>query len=193
MSFRVLNRNNQFGRLFAVGLFLGFAFVGCKPESAIREYTVKAENDRIVTSELLKSEFGAVPFEWKAPKSWAVGQNDQFSKFAWEVGTKSDPARVTVSAVSMGMGLMSQLTRWRGQIGIEPAEGADPMAGTEQFDLGGTSATMIDFKGEEQTIMGMMFSLDEKLWVFKFRGSNSVADKQRERFRKFCESVKIPS
>lgn len=193
MSFRVLNRNDHFRLAPVLGLLLASTFVGCKPQSAIRQYTVKAESERIVTSDLLKSEFGAVPFQWQAPKSWTVAENDQFSKFAWEVGTKADSARVTVSAVSMGMGLMSQLTRWRGQIGISAAEGDDPMSGTEQLDLGGTTATFIDFKGEEQTILGMMFSLEEKLWVFKFRGSNAVADKQRERFRKFCESVEIPN
>lgn len=168
-------------------------FVGCAPEGEIRQYTVDVETERIVTSELLKSEFGAIPFQWKTPESWVIAANDQFSKVAWEVGNKADTGRITVSDVSMGMGLMSQLTRWRGQVGIELTESADPMTGTEQLKLNETTATYIDFQGDEQSILGMMFTFNEKLWVFKFRGSNSVTEPEKERFREFCESVEIPN
>ena len=167
-------------------------FGGCGSQGEIRQYTVEPENERIITSDVLKDEFGAIPFEWDAPKSWTLARNDQFSKVAWEVGPKVDGGRITVSAVSMGMGLASQVSRWRGQIGIEQSDQDDPMAGTEQIELVGGSATYIDLVGEEQSIQGMMFPLEDKLWVFKFRGSNSVAEEQKERFRKFCESVKVP-
>lgn len=166
--------------------------IGCAPEGEIRQYVVDAESDRIVTSDLLKSEFGTIPFEWDTPESWTVADNDQFSKVAWEVGSKPDVGRITVSDVDMGMGLMSQLTRWRGQVGIELPESADPMTGTEQLKLDGTTATYIDFQGTEQSILGMMFAWNEKLWVFKFRGSNAVTNLEKERFREFCESVKVP-
>lgn len=173
-------------------LLVALFCVGCGPRAEIRQYTVEPENERIITSDVLKDEFGAIPFEWDAPKSWTVARNDQFSKVAWEVGTDVDNGRITVSDVSMGMGLESQLTRWRGQIGMEQAEGDDPMKDTEQLKLDGGTATYVDFKGEEQSILGMMFPHEGKLWVFKFRGSNAVTQEQKERFRKFCESVKIP-
>lgn len=167
-------------------------FVGCGHQAEIRQYVVKPESERIITSDVLKDEFGAIPFEWDAPKSWTLARNDQFSKVAWELGPKVDGGRVTVSDVSMGMGLASQLTRWRGQIGLEQSEDDDPMADTEELELDGGTATYVDLKGEEQSIIGMMFPHEGKLWVFKFRGSNAVAKEEKKRFRKFCESVKIP-
>ena len=169
----------------------GLAVVGCGNQGEIRQYTIPPEREDVITSEVLKDEFGAIPFEWEAPQDWTLAQNDQFSKVAWEVGDSVESGRITVSDVSMGMGLVSQLTRWRGQIGMEQKEGEDPMADTEQLKLGDTTATYVNFAGEEQSIIGMMFPYGGKLWVFKFRGSNAVAEEQRKTFRQFCESVKI--
>ena len=107
------------------------------------------------------------------------------------MGDSINNGRITVSDVSLGMGLASQLTRWRGQIGIEQDEGDDPMDGTKQVKLGDVTATYVNFEGEEQSIHGMMFPHDGKLWVFKFRGGNAIAQEQKKNFRQFCESVKI--
>ena len=164
---------------------------GCAPEGEIRQYTVDAETERIVTSDLLKSEFPMIPFEWEAPKSWQLVPNDQFSKVAWEVGAKPDTGRITVSDVSLDSGLIAQLSRWRRQVGIELAESDDPMTGTQQIRIDGQTATRFDLQGAEKSIFGIMFAMDGKLWVLLLRGSNAIVKQEKERFLKFCESVKI--
>lgn len=167
-------------------------FSGCQRTEEIREYVVPIENERIFTSDLLKDQFGAIPFEWKTPDTWAIADNDQFSKVAWQVGPKNDPARITLSDLPIAAGLVPQLTRWRGQIGIELGPKDDPMAGTESIKLSGGNGTYVDFQGEEASILGLLLPQGDKLWIFKFRGNNEVAEEQRASFREFCESVKIP-
>ena len=167
--------------------------VGCGPKGEVREYVVKSDGERVFTSDLLKSEFGVIPFNWEVPELWKLAGNDQFSKVAWTVGPKEDPARMTVSDLPIAAGLVPQIGRWRGQIGITLADSDDPMQGTETLKLDGGSGTYVAFTGEEETILGLMVPLDDKLWIFKYRSSNAVADQQKERFRKFCESVKIPA
>ena len=122
------------GRHVALCAVAVVALAGCGSPGEIRQYTVEPENERIVTSDVLKDEFGAIPFEWEAPESWTLARNDQFSKVAWEVGPKVDGGRITVSAVSMGMGLSSQVSHWRGQIGLEQSDQDDPMAGFVVFE-----------------------------------------------------------
>lgn len=167
-------------------------FSGCQPAEPIREYVVPIENDRIFTSDLLKDQFGAIPFEWETPDTWVIADNDQFSKIAWEVGPKGDSARITLSDLPIAAGLVPQLTRWRGQVGIEQGSKDDPMTDTESIKLTGGTGTFVNFKGEEASILGLLLPQGNKLWIFKLRGNNEIAEQQQEPFRKFCESVKVP-
>ncbi len=173
-------------------LSLCLLFVGCGPQAEIREYTIEAESERVFTSDLLRDEFGPIPFEWDVPEEWEIADNDQFSKVAWQVGPKGEQARITLSDLPIAAGLVPQLTRWRGQIQIEQGPKDDPMDGTEPITIGDRDATYVDFKGTDATILGLLVPLESKLWIFKFRGDNKVADEQRGAFRKFAESVKVP-
>ena len=176
-------------------LYLAFSMLlcmGCGTGFEISEYVVPTENERIVTSDVLKDEFGAIPFDWDVPDSWMLAENDQFSKVAWQVGPKSDSARITLSDLPIAAGLLPQLTRWRGQIEIELGPKDDPMDGAEPLKLEGATGTYVDFEGAEDTILGLLVPQGDKLWIFKFRSSNEIAEQQRDAFRKFCESVRIP-
>ena len=166
---------------------------GCSPQEEIQEYVVESDSGRIVTSEVLRDEFGAIPFQWDVPKAWTPAANDRFSKVAWTVGQDGDTARITVSHVPIASGLVPQLVRWRGQLEIESDPSDDPMRDTEKLDLAGTAATYVNFKGSERAILGLFVPQASKLWVFKLSAANAAAEKQESAFRAFCESINIPS
>lgn len=166
---------------------------GCGGTNPIREYTVDAEQPQLRTSDVFRREFAPLPFDWAAPGEWELTANDQFSKVAWQIGDALEGARVTVSDVSMGMGLVAQLNRWRGQVGIESKDSDNPMRDTEQLQVDGRTATYVKFHGPKGSILGMMMPIDNVLWVFKLRGATPVAKDQETVFRSFCESVKVPT
>ncbi|MEZ6128714.1 MAG: hypothetical protein R3C59_08530 [Planctomycetaceae bacterium] len=186
------NDSTQRGRATLCAAWLLLLLAGCGPEARIREYTIDSESEKVFTSDLLRDEFGSIPFEWDVPKEWTIADNDQFSKVAWQVGPKGQESRITLSDLPIAAGLVPQLTRWRGQIQIEQSSTDDPMDGTERMTIGDRDATYVDFKGPEATILGLLVPLESKLWIFKFRGDNKIADGQRDTFRKFAESVKVP-
>ncbi len=164
---------------------------GCAPAPEIREYTVESEHDRVFTSEMIRSQFPAIPFQWGVPDSWVVTDNDQFSKMAWQVSLDGDEGRITLSDLPGAAGLVPQVIRWRGQIGLTADPKADPMDGTETVKLDGGTGTIVDLEGEEESILGMLLPVMDKLWIFKFRGRNKLASAQRDSFRAFCKSVRI--
>ena len=86
------------------------------------------------------------------------------------------------------MGVGSQVTRWRGQIGNTATS---PSEGTSLLQLDGGDATWIDIAGDEEAILGMMFPRGNTLWVFKFKAPVSVVEEYRDEFRSFCESVQV--
>lgn len=163
--------------------------VGCSEDSEITKYVVPAESERIFLTEVLAEQFPLIPFEWNEPEDWTSAELDQFSKVAWKAGSASDSGRVTVSNVNLAMGIDPQLTRWRRQIGVEEPEG-NANEGAETLDVDGTAATYIDLQGKTESIVGMILPVDGELWVFKYRGTNTMAGAEKKRFRTFCESVR---
>jgi len=164
---------------------------GCGQSSAVREYEVPREDEKILTSDLLRDQFESVPFRWKVPKDWQTAENDQFSAFAWTAGPSGATARITVSGLAGTAGVEPQFTRWRGQLQLPEMSPAEMMKAVEQVSLKGLSGQWIEIKGESETIMGMIAPYKEKLWIFKFRSTNSTADNQRAAFRGFCESLTV--
>lgn len=164
------------------------AVCGCGPSGTIQEYVIDADDPDIYTSDILKREFGTLPFQWTVPAEWAVAANDQFSKVAWEVEESGEKARITLSELGIGPGIPAQVARWQGQV---QATG-DPAETMESLTLKGNKpAVYIDMPGPEQSILGLMIEQGDTLWILKFRGGNAVADAERKRFRKFCESISV--
>ena len=164
---------------------------GCGSSSDIREYEVAREDEKVLTSDLLRDQFEAVPFRWEVPKDWVAAQNDQFSAFAWTAGPSDASARITVSDLPGTAGVEPQFVRWRGQLQLPETDPAEMMKDVETLTLKGLTGQWIAIQSETETILGMIASYKDKLWVFKYRSSNSVAEVQRAGFRSFCESLSV--
>ena len=165
--------------------------VGCNKSSGIVEYEVDRESDKVLTTDLLREQFDPIPFRWKVPAEWTEGENDQFSAIAWTVGSKSDPARITVSGLSAASGLEAQIVRWRGQLQLPEMAVTEVMNSVEDVTLQGATGKWCEFKNDTESILGMIVPHTDKLWIIKFRGGNATAAKARDAFRGFCESLKI--
>jgi hypothetical protein len=172
-------------------LLLLFAISGCGPE--IREYQVPVAQEDYLPSDLLRDAFDVIPFRWDVPSEWAEAENDQFSAFAWETATSGEKARITVSPLSEGAGLEQQFVRWRGQIGLPPVDPSEAMKDVQSLVLDGCTGEYVEYKGESETILGMIVPFKGKLWIFKLRAANAAAEKNKAPFRTFCESLKVVS
>jgi hypothetical protein len=174
-----------------VVLVLLFLLSGCGPNSTVREYEVAREQEKILTSDVLRKEFQPVPFRWKVPQSWRSSANDQFSAFAWTAGPKDASARITVSVLDGMAGVEPQFVRWRDQLQLPKISPAEVMESVESVTLKGLTGQWIEIRGETETILGLIAPYEEKLWIFKYRSANSTADLERDAFRGFCESLAV--
>jgi hypothetical protein len=165
--------------------------VGCTRNSGIVQYEVDRESDKVMSTDLLRNQFDPIPFRWKVPAEWTEAENDQFSAIAWTVGPKSDPARITVSGLSAASGLEAQIIRWRGQLKLPETATDEVMKSVEDVTLQGATGKWCEFKNETESILGMIVPHEDKLWIIKFRGGNATAEKVRDAFRGFCESLKV--
>ena len=88
-------------------------------------------------------------------------------------------------------GVEPQFVRWRGQLQLPETDPAEMMKDVETLTLKGLTGQWIEIKSDTETILGMIASYKDKLWVFKYRSSNSTAEVQRAAFRSFCESLNV--
>jgi hypothetical protein len=96
-------------------------------------------------------------------------------------------------------GLVANINRWRGQIGLGPLA-PDEIAGiTSDLDVNGTKATVVDFKGDTappgktQPPRMIVVTVPNagNSWFFKMTGDAPLVDAQKESFLQFVKSVRF--
>ena len=181
----VLSRNQTVLLHAAIGAVL----FGCGEQPQIRQYVTETENERDITSELLRGEFPTIPFRWDIPESWTVATNDRFSVRAWVAGPVADQARVTLGKFPARTGIPAQVTRWRRQVGLESGSAEEAMENVTALKTqngGGSYATV---EGPKQTILAFILPVQTDFWIFRYKSSNGTAKKEADRFRRFCKSL----
>jgi len=167
----------------------GAALSGCGEQPQIRQYVTETENERDITSELLRGEFPTIPFRWDVPESWIVASNDRFSVRAWTVGPATEQARITLGKFPARTGIPAQVTRWRRQVGLEAGGAEEAMENVTALKTqngGGSYATV---EGPKQTILAFILPVQTDFWIFRYKSSNSIAQREADRFRRFCKSL----
>ncbi len=142
--------------------------------------------------------------EWDVPEGWNESPNASSILFAvFEVGDnsggKSGGARITVTKLNTdGGGVLANINRWRGQVGLEPVDSIKKQPMT-LIQAGGAPAGLIDLASPEGVVAGlerMMVVMlprqqDNLTWYFKMTGPTAALDEQEQAFVSFVESVRF--
>ena len=103
-------------------------------------------------------------------------------------GAKGD---VSISALGGGAGgLLANVNRWRGQVGLAPLDEAELAQAKETLDLGADQGVLVDLKGAEKRILAVVVSRADRTWFFKLSGPDALLTKERDNFVQFVKSVK---
>jgi hypothetical protein len=172
---------------------------GCKPDPQVARYEVKSDAAPApaaaptppVAAQPVPSPAVAAPMvapasmkaeaasfdapKWgKLPAGWSVGPENGMRKATWIVagpdGSKAEIA-VTVFPGNVG-GLTANVNRWRGQIGLAPANGDDIAASAKPAKVGGIESqrfVMASTDGKK-SIDAVMTSHKGATWFFKMSG-----------------------
>ena len=172
---------------FAGGMCLIIA--GCSESPGIREYVVARENQKDLTSELLRSEFPSIPFLWAVPEAWAVASNDQFSMRAWATGPATRPARITLGKFPAHTGVPAQVMRWRRQLGLKTDDIDVAMQSVTSLRTQNGAGSFATIEGENETILAFILPIESHFWIFRFKGPSSTSEATADLFRRFCQSL----
>jgi len=139
---------------------------------------------------------GDIP-TWTVPAYWQPGPLAQFLIAKYIIaGANGAQAAVNVSSLAGdGGGLLPNVNRWRGQLGLAPAtETVFPT-----IDASGVKATLIELSGTDARtgksaqLVGIVLTLNGQTWFYKLMGDADVVAQQKDAFTKFVQSAKYPA
>ena len=133
--------------------------------------------------------------KWEVPSHWRRGGARAMRLASFEIpGAGAEVGDVSISTLSSGGGgLLPNVNRWRGQVGLGSTD--DDTLAKEAIKVtlkGGQEATVVDLGGKGPTrILGAIVPDGDKSWFFKLTGPDALVAKERENFVGWIKSMQL--
>lgn len=116
--------------------------------------------------------------------------NSPFRLASFDVIDGDRKCDVSVSSLGPDQPVLDNVNRWRGQIKLPAA--AESELQLKPIKCGGFDGSMVELVGETETILAVMVSRPDKTWFVKLQGPNELAQRERDKFVAFTESIELP-
>ena len=136
--------------------------------------------------------------EWQVPAGWKEIDGGQFlvAKFMLN-GSDNSQAAVNVSmSAGDGGGVLGNVNRWRGQLGLNPLSQAEVDKLVSSVDIEGGKAMLVDMSGTDMKsgaktrLVGAIVPKGQQTWFYKLMGPAQLVEQQKDAFARFVQSVK---
>lgn len=137
---------------------------------------------------------------WQVPAGWQETSGGGFlvAKFLVS-GADNAQAAVNVSmSAGEGGGLVGNINRWRGQLGLGQLSEADVNKLVTAVDTAGGKAMLIDMTGtnprssQKARLVGAIVPQADRTWFYKLAGNEQLVAQQKDVFTKFVQTAKYP-
>jgi hypothetical protein len=134
---------------------------------------------------------------WTIPSGWQALPPSQFLLAEFSVsGVNGANADVNVAELGgEGGGLLPNVNRWRGQLGLGAAGENDLPQMTQSLVVPGGPATLVDLTGTDSKtgkparLVGVIVPQNGRTWFYKLMGNEPVVAEQKDAFIKFIQSA----
>jgi hypothetical protein len=128
------------------------------------------------------------------PEGWRSAPGDGVSRAAFAVVDGDRSVRITLSTV--GGGLLANVDRWRGQIGLGAASPDELASSVKSIVMAGAAADYVILVGPEnanprESILAVVAQVGGVPWVIRLRGDAQLAERERGRFEAFVKSLRF--
>jgi len=136
--------------------------------------------------------------EWQVPAGWKEIDAGQFlvAKFIIS-GSENSQAAVNVSmSAGDGGGILANVNRWRGQLGLNQLSQAEVDKLVSSIDIEGGKAMLVDMSGTDMKsggkmrLVGAVVPQNQHTWFYKLMGPAPLVEQQKDAFAKFVQGVK---
>jgi hypothetical protein len=135
---------------------------------------------------------------WQVPAGWQEIPGGQFLVAKFNLtGEGGATAAVNVSSSpGEGGGLVMNVNRWRGQLGLAPLADDDVNKQVTAIEVQGGKASLVDLSGTDPRtgqpvrLVGLIVPQSGQTWFYKLMGNAKVVAGQKDAFTQFVQSVK---
>ncbi len=132
---------------------------------------------------------------WQVPAGWTEVPAGQLlvAKFTL---TGDGGATAAVNVGTSAGGLVANVNRWRGQLGLAQLSEDDVNKSLIAIDVAGGKASLVDFSGTDARtsqparLVGIVVSQSDQTWFYKLMGDGKVVESQKAAFTQFVQGVK---
>ena len=135
---------------------------------------------------------------WTAPADWQAKPLGAMRLGSFTVSGDGGDADVSIIAFpGEAGGLLANINRWRGQLGLAPLAEGDLASATTAFDgTGGLHFTVVDLTGQTAgapaRMLGAVLSFGGQTYFFKLTGPDALVAREKPAFLDFLKTVKAP-
>jgi hypothetical protein len=133
---------------------------------------------------------------WTAPAGWQAKPLGAMRLGSFAVSSDAGSADISIIAFpGEAGGLLPNINRWRGQLGLAPLAEGDLGAATTALDgTGGLHFTVVDLSGQAGStparMLGAILSFDGQTYFFKLTGPAALVAREKTAFLDFLKTVK---
>ena len=136
--------------------------------------------------------------EWQVPAGWKEIDGGQFlvAKFIVS-GSDNSQAAVNVSmSAGDGGGMLGNVNRWRGQLGLGQQSQAEVDKLVTSVNIEGGKAMLVDMSGTDMKsgaktrLVGAIVPKGQQTWFYKLMGPAALVEQQKDTFTKFVQTAK---
>lgn len=142
------------------------------------------------------------PMAWDVPDGWREVENRNSMRYATlEAGEGEDTLAVAVSSLmGTGGGIVANINRWRGQIGLGPESQETLAADSIPVEsTSGVQGIIVDLIGpaapgaeaDAQRMLAAIFPAPTKTWFIKATATSQLIETHRSGFIDMCNSVRF--
>ena len=130
---------------------------------------------------------------WQVPSGWKAAGPKPMRLASFDIPDAAGNGDISISKLAGdGGGLLANVNRWRGQVGLAPLEASALSANSKAVaTAGGDNGTWVELVGSEKTILGAIVVRGDVSWFFKMTAPAAVAARNREAFEQFVRSIRF--
>jgi hypothetical protein len=143
---------------------------------------------------------------WTAPADWQAKPLSTMRIGSFAVSSDAGTADISIVAFpGEAGGLLANINRWRGQLGLAPLAEGDLASATTMLDgAGGLHFTVVDLSGQTAgaessgagvtpaRMLGAILSFGGQTYFFKLTGPDALVAREKTTFLDFLKTVKAP-
>lgn len=162
----------------------------CDPDESIREHFVPKE----ISSPTPTASSG---LRWTLPDGWRRQGGSRPMRLATlEAGPPDRMIEVSVSQLGGdGGGLLANVNRWRGQIGLDPIKESELLRLVTAMTIGDTTVQLVDVGADvedaERAMFVAIFPQAQRTLFFKLTADRHLVEEHREGFLELIKSVRF--